>query len=87
MSVLDVLPYPCFIRVLSLTNSALPHLHSLLGLDPDHQLQGGLVLLVHLRLVDARVEEGGRLTVFTPDMFGLNMSPGPGLVVTAELTG
>ena len=87
MSVLDVLPYPRLILVLSVTNRALPHVHSLLGLQPHHQLQGCLVLLVHLHLVDARVEEQVRLAVFSLDMFSLDMSPRPGLVVTAELTG
>ena len=86
MSGFDVLSYPGFITALSLTNSALPHVHSLLGLDPDHQLQGGLVLLVHLHLVDARVMEEGLLSVLSLDMFGLHVSPSLRLVVAAERT-
>ena len=30
-----MLPYPRLILMLSVTNSALPHVHSLLGLHPD----------------------------------------------------
>ena len=87
MSSLDVFSDPRLVLVLSVTNSALPHLQPLLCLHPHHQPQGGLVLLVHLHLVDAHVEERGLVTVFSLDVFGLNMSPSSALVVTAELTG
>ena len=83
----DVFPDASFVLTLSVTHSALPHVEPLLRLHPHHQLQRGQVLLVHLHLVDARVEEQGRLTVFSLDMFSLDMSPRPGLVVTAKLTG
>ena len=88
MSGLDVLPYPGLVLVLSLTNSALPHLEPLLRLPPHHQLQGGLVLRVQLHLVDALVQEDGLISVFllSLDVFCSHMSPSSRLVVAAELT-
>ena len=86
MPLLDVFPDPRLILVLFLTNGALPHVLALLCLPPHHQVQGSLVLLVHLHLVDAHVEERGLITVFSLDMFCLTMPPSSRLVVGAELT-
>ena len=85
MHTLDVIPYFSFILVLFLTDSALPFIYSLFGLDLDNEPQGCLVLLVHHHLVDTRVVEQGLLTVFSLDMC-LDVFSHPRLVATGELT-